>query len=52
MLILDAQYDEVIETAFLVCPKCGAALVERHGRYGIFLGCSSYPKCKFTVNLD
>lgn len=35
-----------------ICPKCGAALVERHGRYGTFLGCSNYPKCKFTVNLD
>ena len=35
-----------------ICPKCGAALVERYGRYGTFLGCSSYPKCKFTVNLD
>ena len=31
-----------------ICPKCGGKLVERKGRYGNFLGCSNYPKCKFT----
>lgn len=30
-----------------ICPKCGSLLVERRGQYGKFLGCSSYPKCKF-----
>jgi DNA topoisomerase I len=29
------------------CEKCGAKLVIREGRYGKFLGCSKYPKCKF-----
>ncbi|MCQ2084149.1 MAG: NERD domain-containing protein [Bacteroidaceae bacterium] len=33
-----------------ICPRCGAELVERHGQYGRFWGCSNYPKCKFTVN--
>lgn len=28
------------------CPKCGAPLVRRQGRYGEFIGCSTYPKCK------
>jgi hypothetical protein len=32
-----------------ICPKCGGHLVEREGRYGYFLGCSNYPKCKFTT---
>lgn len=31
-----------------ICPKCGGKLVERRGRYGVFYGCSNYPKCKFT----
>jgi hypothetical protein len=35
-----------------VCPKCGARLVLRNGKYGSFYGCSNYPKCKFTVNTD
>ena len=34
-----------------ICPKCGGQLVERQGRYGYFLGCSNYPKCKFTTSL-
>ncbi|MBE6310686.1 MAG: NERD domain-containing protein [Bacteroidales bacterium] len=32
------------------CPKCGGTLIERNGRFGSFLGCSNYPKCKFTHN--
>lgn len=32
-----------------ICPKCGGYLVEREGRYGFFLGCSNYPRCKFTT---
>lgn len=30
-----------------ICPRCGGKLVERAGRYGTFLGCENYPKCKF-----
>ena len=35
-----------------VCPKCGGKLVERKGKYGDFLGCSNYPRCKYTLNLN
>lgn len=31
------------------CPKCGGQLVRRNGQYGIFSGCSNYPRCKFTT---
>jgi len=34
------------------CPKCGANLVERQGRFGKFIACSNYPKCKYTENID
>ena len=30
------------------CPLCGGQLVERNGKYGSFIGCSNYPKCKYT----
>ena len=33
-----------------VCPWCGSELVRRNGKYGPFMGCSSYPKCRFTRN--
>jgi DNA topoisomerase-1 len=29
------------------CPKCGADLVIRSGRFGDFVGCSRYPECDF-----
>lgn len=29
-----------------VCPECGKPLVERVGKYGKFLGCSGFPKCR------
>ncbi|MBQ8481129.1 MAG: NERD domain-containing protein [Alphaproteobacteria bacterium] len=31
-----------------ICPKCGAPLVLRKGRYGEFYGCSNYPRCHYT----
>ncbi len=34
------------------CPACGAPLVIRHGRYGKFLACSNYPKCRYTKPLE
>lgn len=34
-----------------VCPWCGSPLVIRSGKYGPFMGCSSYPKCRYTHNV-
>ncbi len=31
-----------------ICPMCGELLIKRVGRFGVFYGCSSYPKCRFT----
>jgi DNA topoisomerase-1 len=33
------------------CPKCGSDMKLRHGRYGAFLGCTTYPECKGIVNI-
>lgn len=30
------------------CPKCGHELVIRYGRYGKFISCSNFPKCRYT----
>ncbi len=30
------------------CPRCGAGMVKRKGRYGQFLGCETYPRCRGT----
>lgn len=34
------------------CPRCGSVLVKRSGKYGPFIGCSSYPECKYTQNIN
>ena len=31
-----------------LCPKCGNELQERRSKYGVFNGCSQYPKCRYT----
>jgi len=33
------------------CPKCGGKLVMRLSKFGQFLGCQNYPKCKHTQSL-
>jgi len=35
-----------------VCEKCGSMMVIRTGRYGKFMACSGYPKCKNVKALD
>jgi len=34
------------------CPKCGAPLIIRIGRYGQFYACSKFPKCRHTESLE
>lgn len=34
------------EESDVICDKCGAKMVVRHGKYGPFLACPNYPKCK------
>ncbi len=31
----------------LLCPKCGAPLKLKKGKYGSFLGCINYPRCTY-----
>lgn len=37
--------DELVGEA---CPECGAPLVYKEGRYGKFIACSAFPKCRYT----
>lgn len=32
----------------MICPKCGGKLVTRNSKYGPFIGCTNFPKCKFA----
>ena len=40
------------ETTDEKCPTCGADMVVRAGRFGKFLACSKYPKCKTTKKIE
>ena len=33
------------------CPECGKPLAVRSGRRGKFIGCTGYPKCRYTKNV-
>lgn len=32
-----------------ICPRCGGNIVERSGKYGSFIGCDNFPKCRFIL---
>ena len=34
-----------------ICEKCGAAMAIKTGKFGPFLACTAYPKCKNIVNI-
>ncbi len=34
------------------CPKCGSQLSIRLGRHGRFIGCTNYPECDYTRDLN
>lgn len=50
------QAHEASQDAELVegrdCPDCGGHLKIKHGRYGKFIGCGNYPKCKHIESLN
>lgn len=34
-----------------ICPNCGGELVYRDGKFGRFIACSNFPKCKYVENI-
>jgi len=54
---LEKKYKEVTKSSFVektdkICPKCGAPLVERLGKFGKFYACSKFPECKYTESIE
>ncbi len=51
---LDKKYKEVAkaeEPTEEICEKCGSPMVIKTGRYGKFLACSGFPKCRNIKSL-
>lgn len=51
------EFQKELNKAYLghgatMCPKCGSPMSVRTTKTGKFLGCSGYPKCRHTVNID
>ncbi len=50
--LVDNAYQKMekkeVEKIGEACPECGGELVIRLGRFGKFISCSTYPKCKYT----
>lgn len=44
--------DVTSETTDKTCPKCGKPVVIRLGKKGRFIGCTGFPDCDYTANLD
>lgn len=40
------------EVSNVKCDKCGALMVVRNGKFGKFLACPNYPKCKNTKPIE
>jgi len=36
----------------IACERCGSKMVRRWGKNGYFLACSSYPKCRYTREVE
>lgn len=54
---LNKKYREIQKAGILEetekkCPRCSAKLVVRISKYGRFLACSNYPKCKYKLDIE
>lgn len=47
-LLLEAESPSEAALAVPVCPRCGNILKKRNGKFGEFMGCASYPTCRYT----
>lgn len=48
---LQKMLDKIINPDYINCPKCDGLLTIKKGGNGNFYGCSSYPLCKYTINI-
>jgi Restriction endonuclease/Topoisomerase DNA binding C4 zinc finger len=44
----DFSINETIKVNPNTCPDCGNELRKVKGKYGVFIGCSGYPNCRYT----
>lgn len=47
-----SKKDIITETTDKTCPTCASPLIVRLGRFGKFYACSTFPKCRYTENIQ
>jgi DNA helicase-4 len=53
MLRFDNDPDEETKTKPIPCPRCGIGTMKRKtGKFGPFYGCSEFPTCRYTQDID
>ncbi|WP_246534704.1 topoisomerase DNA-binding C4 zinc finger domain-containing protein [Spiroplasma endosymbiont of 'Nebria riversi'] len=53
---VEEAFEKMVEVAIekmgTKCPRCDNDLVYRFGKYGKFIGCSTFPKCRYISSLN
>lgn len=44
--------EDLMEKLGRKCPECGGDLIMKFGRFGKFIACMNYPKCKYTEKTE
>jgi DNA topoisomerase-1 len=44
--------EDVLEKLDRQCPECGGDLIVKFGRFGKFIACATFPKCKYTEKTE
>ncbi len=47
----DGKAENLVQAEHEKCEKCGGKMLLKEGRYGKFLACENYPKCKNTKTI-
>jgi DNA topoisomerase-1 len=50
--VMNAVRDDAVEVTDVSCPKCGAPMEIRWGRFGKYLRCQRHPDCRETMDFE
>ncbi|MBI4948448.1 type I DNA topoisomerase [Candidatus Berkelbacteria bacterium] len=50
--VSEQEKEQIQEEVKEKCPDCGGELALKQSRFGNFIGCSNYPKCKYTKSIS
>lgn len=50
--IIPKKYDGIRQSPTKVCPICNSPLIPKQGKFGRFLGCTDFPRCRYTKRLN